>query len=128
MRREGNWILWLTIQLFSSVLVHGCSCPVWPLPLCDDYETSSDVYTARVINATCNCIPDVNFHDESRLIAFYANTTNVSCVSAVLSSGEIVSETTVRTTCDAYNSYNIFPCKNILTNFAGKPINVCNNL
>ena len=122
MGRERIWILWLIIQL-PSAMVHGCSCPPGPAPtLCDDYETSINVYTARVINATCNCIPDVDYHDVNSLIGFYANTTNVSCVSAAKDSRGLVSETVARTTCDVYASYYIFPCKNILTSFAGKQV------
>ena len=45
----------------------------WPTPtVCDDYKESSNVYTGRVINPMCNCIPDVDYHD--------INTTNVACV------------------------------------------------
>ena len=88
--------------------------------MCGDYEASVNVYTARVINATCNCIPDVDYHDLNSFIAFYSNTTNVSCVSATKDSRGLISETVTRTTCDVYDSYHILPCKNILTNFAGK--------
>ena len=44
----------------------GCSCPYPPgysTPLgslCNDYERSSDVFVARVINASCNCNPPSN--------------------------------------------------------------------
>ena len=109
------------IQL-PSVMVYGCSCPVPTPTVCDDYKASINVYTARVINATCNCIPDVDYHDVNSFVAFYANTTNVSCVSAAKDSVALISETVARTTCDVYNSYQILPCKNILTNFAGKQV------
>ena len=118
-------LLWLLpILQLSSVMVYGCSCPRYPVSLCDDYESSSSVYAARVINATCSCIPDGGYYDTNSGVSFYANTTNVSCVSAALYSGEVVSETVVRTTCDVYDSFYILPCKNILTNFAGASYNL----
>ena len=58
-------------------MVYGRSCPVGPTPtVCDDYKESSNVYTTRVINPMCNCIPDVDYHD--------INTTNVVCVGKTL--------------------------------------------
>ena len=121
---ESVWTLpWLLIELLilqlPSVTVYGCSCPRYPVSLCDDYESSGSVYVARVINATCSCIPDSGYYDTNSGYSFYANTKNVSCVSAALDSGEVVSEIVVRATCDVYDSYNILPCKNTLTIFAG---------
>ena len=113
------WIMWLILQV-PSAMVYGCSCPEYPLPLCDYYESIDNVYAARVINATCSCIPDSSY-DTNSGYSFYANTTNVSCVSTTLYSGEIVSETVVRTTCDVYDSYYILPCAIILADFLGKP-------
>ena len=108
------------IQLPSEV-VNGCSCPDSPLSLCDDYRRSASVYAARVINATCSCIPDVDYYDLNSGISFYAYTTNVSCVSAGRDSRGLFSETVVRASCDVNDSYHgILPCKNVLTKFAGK--------
>ena len=119
MRHNIVWIMWLILQV-PSAMVYGCSCVDYPRPLCGDYESSNNVYAARVINATCSCIPDSSY-DTNSGYSFYANTTNVSCVSTTLHSGELVSETVVRTTCDVYDSYNILPCANILADFVGKP-------
>ena len=59
--------------------VFGCSCS-WPLPystplesLCMDYQRSSDVFTARVINASCKCAPS------------YYGQPDVACVSSDVS-------------------------------------------
>ena len=93
----------------------------YPEPLCDNYGSINDVYAARVINATCSCIPANSYHDTNSGYSYYENTTNVSCVSAALDSGEVVSETVVRTTCDVYDSFYILPCNNILADFVGKP-------
>ena len=112
-------VLWLMVQC-SSEVVDGCSCPVGSPPLCDYYRSSADVYAVRVINGTCNCIPDVDYYNDE-LVAFYANTTNVSCVTAGRDSRGLVSETLVRASCDNYRRiYQILPCRNVLTKFAGK--------
>ena len=120
---ESIWILlwFLPILQLPSVMVYGCSCLRYPVSLCDDYESSSSVYAARVINATCNCVPDGGTNGG---YSFYAYTNNVSCVSAALTdSGEVVSETVVRTTCNVYRSFPGLPCKNILADFAGASYN-----
>ena len=130
MRHE---VIWTSIWICGWLsMVYGCSCPEWPVALCDNYETSSNVYAARVINATCSCISE-GYHDVNSGYAFHGNTTNISCVTAAIDSGELVSETVVRTevrtTCDVYDNYNILPCKNILINFAaGKPCMQCGML
>lgn len=118
MRHEIIWAIWLTIQLPS--IVNGCSCIDFPTSVCYNYETTSNIYVARVINSTCNCIPGASY-DINSGYSVYANTTNVSCVSAATESGQFSSVTIARTTCDVYQGYNILPCQNILGAFAGKP-------
>ncbi|XP_065888430.1 keratin-associated protein 10-6-like isoform X2 [Dysidea avara] len=107
------------IAVYCSVIL-GCSCPPLsgvPLSrsesLCQDYNRSSNVLVARVINASCNCAPSGN--DD----AFFQDITNVSCVSATLSTGgHVVTRVIVQATCNiAEDAYGVSSCASITNSF-----------
>ena len=98
-------------------MVFGCSCSLSsqlsPLEsLCRDYQWSSDVFAARMINASCNCIPPYNNSSYGPA--------NISCLSSDISE-YFTTEVVSGATCDAGIEMNgILSCDMILNKF--KPI------
>ena len=106
----------VTIAVCLLPAVFGCSCVYPPKystvieSLCEDYQWSSDVFAARVINASCNCIPPYNNSSYGPA--------NISCLS---SSEYFTTEVVSGATCDAgIQTYGILSCDMILNKF--KPI------
>ena len=108
-------VIWLLLPV-----AFGCSCGGPPNSnklesLCLDYQASPDVFTARVINASCNCISSLN--DSS-----YGQPT-ISCLSGRLSE-YFTSEIVARATC-GYPGYGILSCDRVLNKY--KAIGRCKN-
>ena len=97
--------------------VFGCTCGYDPdlyTPLellCMGYQVTSDVFTGRVINASCNCVPSYN-HDP-----YFGSSTNIECLSSDISeyfTTEIVS----RAECDDFiDTYGVLSCDTVLNKF-----------
>jgi len=99
----------------------SCSCPVGSFPrsrtqaieedFCGEYS-SSDVYTARVVGATCNCIPpsgDANLQCQDYTFATGSTSVvNVEVVNRILESVQ----------CATYR-YGVAPCSGLTTSLAG---------
>jgi len=100
------------------VRVWGCSCTDESFTqsilesLCQDYNFSADVFVARVLNASCNCIPSVGHAD------FFQNVTDISCVTGALTSGQFTSEVVTRGSCDVgLDLYGVLSCDSIVSSF-----------
>ena len=118
MTRMANSMLHglLLVALCLLPTVFGCSCvypPEYSTPLeslCRDYQWSTNVFTARVINASCNCIPPRN--DSSYGPA------DVTCLSGTISDSEyFTSEIVAGATCNASISLYGVSCNSILNKF-----------
>jgi len=94
------------------LMVLGCSClpEQYSQSACADYQFSDDVFVARVINATCNCIPSVNSNTNG-----FQNIADISCTSASLTeSGEFTNAILTQATCDAMDHvYGVLTCDTI---------------
>ena len=104
-----------SLLLLISLLpmVFGCSC-VWPPEsLCSDYGRSTNVFTGRVINASCNCIPPRN--DNS----YRYGGADIACLSGDISGEHFSSEVVAGATCDVagFQPYGPLPCNTILAKF-----------
>ena len=98
------------------MIVSGCSCVEESFTqsslesLCQDYDFSSNVFVARVLNASCNCVPSIGDAD------FFQNVTDISCVTGALTSGQFTSEVVIRGSCDVTsNLYGVLSCDSIMS-------------
>jgi len=116
--RSVRVLCWCFLVTFGlPVKVWGCSCTddsfTQPIleSLCQDYNFSANVFVARVLNASCNCIPSVVDGAD-----FFQNVTDISCVTGALASGQFTSGVVTRGSCDVGRDlYGVLSCDSIMS-------------
>ena len=106
--------------LLPTVFGYNCEKPTYSTALesmCDDYQASSDVFTVRVINASCNCIPSIKDISYGQAA--------ISCLSASGGSSDyFTSEIVAGATC-GYQGSKILSCDRVLNMY--KAFGKCKN-
>ena len=115
-------VLCLFLLCALPSVAFSCSCAVGSFSrsrtqaikdvFCSEYS-SSDVYTARVVGATCNCIPasgDANL----QCLDYTFTTDNTSVVNV-----EVVNRILESVQCDTYRYEEVSQCSGLTTSLAG---------